>query len=583
MPASRPALLRSLALVILAVLFAGVAGCGKKDKSEIAVAEVGGNKIMLDYFERKMNTIPTEELPADIAVQSGREELLETMIKKEVMVLKALELGLDEDGSVSEQAERIANLTAVTNMRNDVAAKAQDVSEAEIQAYYEMLPRKLTTSYMVFDYEDQAREARALVEGGERWVDVAKRSGATNPGANDNYTMPIVYGTVADDFEREVFALPVGGISEPIETPYGFFLVRVDDITFERVQPLDTMRDKVVASVRQQKEALAVKDFVTQVFEEYELHIDDEALQIVFDAIPEDIPLEPPYPKKEDLPRLGVDSADLDKVLMSFAGKEWTIRRYADFFDDSSVFGRPRREARVGGLRRALKEIAIREMMDQVAIDRGYAKAPDVRDEYDKRREQLMVTRLNDELVRNQVSVSPEEVQAYWDEHQEEFRRAELRDVLALITESEADALSAQIDMAGGATWAEIVEKYCVPSDIRQNQGQVGKMAPTAESPLTAIAYSLEEGEMSDPVQLLDGRWAMVKVLSIEPSYLPAYDEIKVTVGARLRGEKEDARFESLIEEWMQDYEIVRYPERLMDAVYAPDPVDHSITVGLED
>ena len=115
MLAARPALLRSL--VVLTVL-AAFAGCSKKDKSEIAVAKVNDTVISLEYFERKMNTIPPEELPADIAVQSGREELLETMIKKEVMVLKAMELGLDEDGTVNEQAENIAGLTAVSRMRN---------------------------------------------------------------------------------------------------------------------------------------------------------------------------------------------------------------------------------------------------------------------------------------------------------------------------------------------------------------------------------------------------------------------------------------------------------------------------------
>lgn len=581
--ASRPALLRFAAvLTLLSIAMVGIGGCAKKkDKSEIAVATVGDNTISLAYFELKMNSIPPEELPQDIALQSGREELLETMIKKEVMVLKALELGMDEDGSVQEQASRIANLTAVTNMRADITADAQEVSEEEIQNYYEMLPRKLMTSYMLFDYLKPALEARALVEGGEQWATVARQYKAGAPGRDDNYTMPIVYGTVADDFERAVFSLPVGAISEPIDSPYGYFVVRVNDVEFERVQPLDSIRDKVVASVRAQKEQLAITDFLDQVFDEYKLVIDDDVLKIAFEGIPADVPLTPPYPDQASLEKLNIDSKDLDKVLMSFADQSWTLARYKEFFDASSLFGRPRREAGAGPMRRALKETAIRELMDRVALDRGYGEAENVRAEFRTRREQIMVNRLNTELVRDQVEVTPEEVDAYYDEHMEDFRRPELRDTLALITETEADCLAAQIDLAGGATWEQVVEKYCVPSDVREAKGVVGKMAPTATSRVKDIVFSLEEGETSRPTELEDGRWALVRVLTIEPSIIPDISVVRVTAGARLRGIREDALFDSLIARWAEDYEIKRYPERLMDAVYSPNVKDHSIDVNL--
>jgi|GEM_PF-2805175 len=587
--ASRPTLLRLtvFAALIAAFALAGISGCSNnKTGDEIAVATVGDVVISLAYFEQKMNTIRPEELPEDIALQSGREELLETMIKKEILVLKAVEFGMDEDGTVNSQARRIANLTAVTNMRNDIAAVSEHVSEEEIQDYYEMLPRKLQTSYMLFDYEAPAIEARALVEGGEVWKTVAERLEAGSAGRDGNYTMPIIYGTVSDDFERAVFSLPVGEISEPIDSPYGFFLIRVDDVEFERVQPLDSIRDKVVASVRKQKEGLALADFIAQVFEEYELVIDDEALKIAFEGIPEDRPLTPPYPDPGDLGGLDIPSEHLDKVLMSYATDEdgvWTLARYKELFDGSSIFGRPRREARAGAMRRKLQEIAIRNLMEQVAIDRGYGEDVSVKAEYRTRREQVMVNRMNEELVRNQVKVSPEEVNTYWEEHKEDFRRPELRDVLALICESEADCLSAQIDLAGGATWEEVVESYCVPSDVREAKGKVGKMAPTANSRILHIVYALEEdGQTSEPAELPDGRWALVRVVTIEPSELPVLKDIRVTVGARIRGQREDALFDELIATWAEEYKIVRHTERLMDAVYAPNYKENSVTVGFD-
>jgi hypothetical protein len=72
----------------------------------------------------------------------------------------------------------------------------------------------------------------------------------------------------------------------------------------------------------------------------------------------------------------------------------------------------------------------------------------------------------------------------------------------------------------------------------------------------------------------------MIKVLDIQPTHVPELSEIRSQVGARMRGIREDALFDSLIETWMAEYEIVRYPERLEDAVYAPNPVSNTIQVG---
>jgi hypothetical protein len=193
----------------------------------------------------------------------------------------------------------------------------------------------------------------------------------------------------------------------------------------------------------------------------------------------------------------------------------------------------------------------------------------------------MMVTRLNKELISDKVSIGPEELEAWWQEHREEFRQHEMRDVYALICENEADCLSAQIDLAGGATWEEIVERYCVESDVRNQKGHVGKMASTVQSPIKEIVFGMEEeGQLSEPTELPDGRWALVRVDEITPERIPDLSEIRSQVGARMRGEREDELFESLISDWMTEYTIERYPERLKDAVYAPQPSDNTIQVG---
>ena len=564
MPLRRPALLVALVLVT-------VAGCSSPEKSEIPVARVGDREITLDYFERQMNRMDPQFLPPDINTQSGREELLDVMINKEVMALKADELGMDADGSADEQATMVSKLKAVTRMREDVVAPAQNPTEDQLFDYYEKFPRKLTVSYMLFDWEEEAWEAKRLVEGGENWNEVAERleAGAPNVETND-YTLTMTYGTIADDLEYQVFQLPSGKVSDPIDSIYGWFLIRVDDVTMERVQPFEEIRDKVRESVIRQDSALLTVDFIEQVFEKYDFEIDKEALRLVWENLPEDAPLSPPTPK-ENLEPLVIDPVHYDKVLVRYADTEIDLRTYVDVYNQSTVFARPRHERGLGHFRRMLKEEAIRELMPLEAEARGYLEMPEIQDEYKQRREQAMVTKLHEELVKDEVYVSPEELQAFWEENREQWVRPERRRIKALVAETETDALSARIELQGGTPFAEVVQKYCIESDLKQNAGEFGTIVTGSTSPFRDIAWSLSEaGDVSDPVRIDDGQWAVVRLEEAMERVEPELADVRPDVGRRVQAMREEELFLEKVAEWREDYAIETWPEHLMKATYAP-------------
>ena len=96
------------------------------------------------------------------------------------------------------------------------------------------------------------------------------------------------------------------------------------------------------------------------------------------------------------------------------------------------------------------------------------------------------------------MRIRPEDVEAWWEENKEEFRKPATRDVYALICETEADCLSAQIDLAGGATWEEVVETYCVTSDVRERRACRGDGLDRRVRRCSDIVYAIsEEGQTS--------------------------------------------------------------------------------------
>jgi peptidyl-prolyl cis-trans isomerase D len=57
-------------------------------------------------------------------------------------------------------------------------------------------------------------------------------------------------GMMVDEFDQAVFNLAVGEVSEPVETEFGFHLIKLTDVKPMQLPSLDEIRDDVVAQVR---------------------------------------------------------------------------------------------------------------------------------------------------------------------------------------------------------------------------------------------------------------------------------------------------------------------------------------------
>jgi peptidyl-prolyl cis-trans isomerase D len=109
----------------------------------------------------------------------------------------------------------------------------------------------------------KAEALRAEILKGAKFEDVAKRESAdTASGANGGDLGTGGKGRFVPEFEKAAYALPVGQVSEPVQSPFGFHLIRVDSKKGDtlslrhilvRIQPSDSAS----ARVDRQADALA--------------------------------------------------------------------------------------------------------------------------------------------------------------------------------------------------------------------------------------------------------------------------------------------------------------------------------------
>jgi peptidyl-prolyl cis-trans isomerase D len=108
----------------------------------------------------------------------------------------------------------------------------------------------------------RAEEIYALAKKGEDFASLAmKYSEDTGTAKNGGDLGYFQSGQMAQQFEQAAFSLGKGEISAVIQTPYGFHVIKVEDVVEARVKPLEEVKEEIVKELRQeQAEDIAEKE-----------------------------------------------------------------------------------------------------------------------------------------------------------------------------------------------------------------------------------------------------------------------------------------------------------------------------------
>ncbi len=150
----------------------------------------------------------------------------------------------------------------------DFADQVQ-ITDNDIESYYEYniesfkQPREVKARHILFRLPqgaspEQEREVKAralkvlaLARQGKDFAELAKQysEGPTKETGGDlGYFSK---GKMVKDFEEAAFALDKGEISDLVRTPFGYHIIKVEDIREARTKPLEEVRPQILETLRQ--------------------------------------------------------------------------------------------------------------------------------------------------------------------------------------------------------------------------------------------------------------------------------------------------------------------------------------------
>lgn len=241
--------LRGMALV--AAFLAAGAAQAEDLKADTVVATVNGTTITLGHMIVLRETLPPQyqQLPDDVLFKGILDQLiqqatLEQSIDGEVSKRDQLALDNDRRGYLSGVALQDVITAAVTDEALQAAYDARFKDAAPQTEYH--------AAHILVETEEKAKELKAQIESGAEFAELAKANSTdTGSGAAGGDLGWFGLGMMVKPFEEAVVAMKPGDLAGPVQTDFGWHLIKLSETRIAETPALDEMRDELAAEIEQ--------------------------------------------------------------------------------------------------------------------------------------------------------------------------------------------------------------------------------------------------------------------------------------------------------------------------------------------
>lgn len=259
--------------LILAATLAS-AGCRAIDPDPVLLS-LGDQTLRRSEFERYVKRVETRGGPIHPDV---RKALLQPFLEERVLVLEARERGLLPSGAGPEDEHR-----AVGDLLAREAPPAP-VTDEEVEAYYQShlaaFSRKETVSLsqILLPTAAEATEVRKRLLKTPAAFEVLAREVSRGPEATEGGHMGVFSrGELPVELEPAAFSLPPQALSDVIETPLGFHILRIESRTPARDEGLEEAQVRIRSEIGREKSAEAVRRYVQTLMTRAKVRINAES------------------------------------------------------------------------------------------------------------------------------------------------------------------------------------------------------------------------------------------------------------------------------------------------------------------
>lgn len=299
---------RFLLLSLFALL---LSGC-QDDKPKLPLVQIGEKSLTHSQFLAEAGeTLSEDQSPAERQLLQRR--LLAQLIDRELVLIEAENRGVaitpaeldaeliglrgdfDKDsfqdvlrssGQDPEQwMEQLKMRLLTEKVAEQVTAEVAEVSDEEVTAYYRanldefQRPEQLRARQILVPTREEAEQALARLEQGEKFADLAREISLSPDRENGGDIGFFARNQLPVEFDDVLFTLPVGRISDPVASPYGYHLFLVEEKRKKGLEPLSSAKRELRERLHSEKKEQAFSEWLQELRKQTPVQIDWSQLQ----------------------------------------------------------------------------------------------------------------------------------------------------------------------------------------------------------------------------------------------------------------------------------------------------------------
>jgi len=241
-----------------ACVFGLVAPAAAQDVSaDTVVATVNGTAITLGHMIVLRETLPDQyqALPDDVLFKGILEQLIQQAALEQSLAGKttkrdALALENSRRGYLSGVALEGVVAAAVTDTALQAAYDAKYAGAGGQTEYH--------AAHILVDTQEKAAALKAEIDTGADFAELARANstdGAAESGGELGWFGP---GMMVKPFEDAVLAMKPGEVAGPVQTQFGWHLIKLAETRIASAPPLDQVRDELATEIEKTAVAAAI-------------------------------------------------------------------------------------------------------------------------------------------------------------------------------------------------------------------------------------------------------------------------------------------------------------------------------------
>jgi foldase protein PrsA len=166
----------------------------------------------------------------------------------------------------------------------------------------------------------------------------------------------------------------------------------------------------------------------------------------------------------------------------------------------------------------------------------------------------VLSNKIREKVTKGKDQVTDAAAQKYYDDNKSRFARPEQRDLLVVLTKTEAKADQARAALEDGDKWGAVAKEFSID---QASKAQGGKLAAVSkgqqEKALDDAVFSAKKNELTGPVKTQFGYYVF-RVTKVTPASQQTLDQAKATIKQLLASQQQQKALDSFVKGFQKEW-----------------------------